>query len=926
MVLMDSTILHYRIIEELGRGGMGVVYKAEDTRLKRTVALKFMPEALTSDPEAKRRFIREAQAASKLDHPNICSIHEIEETEDGRLFICMSFCDGVALSEKMAQGKISLREAVDIVIQAAEGLHEAHEKGIVHRDVKPGNIMVSSRGQVKVLDFGLAHVENATRLSRTAGRMGTVRYMSPEQVTSGTVDRRTDIWSLGVVLYELVTGRPPFDGTYEAAILYGIAHEPPATYVVPAVDIPPSLAEIIERSLEKEASRRYQTMDEMLRDLTTFRGTLGAESERGAAAQGEGRRRKRLRTMIVVAIVAAAVAIVSFALVLAPERSGLRLSRPITVAVFALEEATGDSVTIGTADDLLVSKLRRRGGVSVLEDKRIRDLSRELGLARVGDYRSSFAVAGRAGAAFVAFTKVSDDGDTMRADASFYDTRRRSWVFTEHVELVGDHDRHALLDDLSTGIASKLNVVAALDKRSAGGAPDTASFARAMRLYTEGEAIYQEGDPLHGIPRIRQAVEIDSTLAPAFHRLALWCRYVNDDAGALRYARKAIEVSRGDPLMTMRSKIIEQRVCGRTGEAIRGMERYLEVIPDDAAMNLDLGYVLYTETCRFSEAVSCLRKTLDSDSVTLGVRRAGTYNYLGHAYVFMDNFDAALFYLREFGRLMGNNADALQSMATLRRAQGRYSEAIELCVQAIEKDPSFFPAYDELASACLAIGQWHRALKKIEDFSVDAPPTMLAGTHYLNSMIYFAQEDYETAQREAERALAGDTTSLRAHWLLGKIALARGRRDIARAEYRVLDRRSASSEHPDNGALGHNLLGWVLMAEGSFPEGLAELEKAGELSCQDLHYMKRDLVRGYLAAGEGTKAESLALELRAANPSDGETLYLLGCACEQQGEKANARRFFEEARAAWREADSDYRPLEMLTSKLAGQSGQDRAR
>jgi len=190
--MIGQTVSHYRILEKLGEGGMGVVYKAEDTKLKRTVALKFLPTSI-SNVAARKRFIHEAQAASSLDHPNICSIHEIDETPDGRMFIVMPCYEGESLQAKIERGPLELDDAVDIAIQAASGLAKAHEKGIVHRDIKPGNIFVTSDGLAKIVDFGLAKLSGRTKLTRTGTAPGTVSYMSPEQLRGGDIDHRTDI-------------------------------------------------------------------------------------------------------------------------------------------------------------------------------------------------------------------------------------------------------------------------------------------------------------------------------------------------------------------------------------------------------------------------------------------------------------------------------------------------------------------------------------------------------------------------------------------------------------------------------------------------------------------------------------------------------------------------------------------------------------
>ena len=214
--LAPGTIIaeKYKVIEVLGIGGMGVVYKVEDTKLKRMVALKFLSPVLTQDKEAKERFIFEAQAASALDHNNICTVYEIDES-DGQMFIAMAFVEGQSLREKITQGPLNLDEALDIAIQIAEGLHEAHEKGIVHRDIKSANIMVTSKGQARIMDFGIAKLSGETKFTKTGTTIGTISYMSPEQARGEKVDHKTDIWSLGVILYEMVIGQLPFKGDHE---------------------------------------------------------------------------------------------------------------------------------------------------------------------------------------------------------------------------------------------------------------------------------------------------------------------------------------------------------------------------------------------------------------------------------------------------------------------------------------------------------------------------------------------------------------------------------------------------------------------------------------------------------------------------------------------------------------------------------------
>ena len=258
----------YRIGGEIGRGGMGVVFKAEDTKLKRPVALKLLPFELLYSPEAKERFIREAQAAAALDHPNICTVYEVEE-QDGQAYIAMAYIDGKSLKARIAQGPLKVDEALEIAVQVAEGLEEAHRKGIVHRDIKPANIMLTAKSQAKILDFGLARLESAGDLTRTAMVMGTVAYMSPEQAQGHKVDHRTDIWSFGCTLYEMLAGRSPFQGGHEQAVFQAIIHGDPQPITALRGDIPAGLEQILDRCLKKNPLDRYPDAGSLIEDLKT---------------------------------------------------------------------------------------------------------------------------------------------------------------------------------------------------------------------------------------------------------------------------------------------------------------------------------------------------------------------------------------------------------------------------------------------------------------------------------------------------------------------------------------------------------------------------------------------------------------------------------------------------------------------------------
>ena len=269
-----QTLSHYRVLERLGGGGMGVVYKALDMRLDRHVALKFLPAELTRDDEARLRFIHEAKAASALDHPNICTIHEIDVTPQDQQFIAMAYYEGETLSKRLQRGPLPLDQAVDVAIQIALGLVEAHAAGIVHRDIKPANVMLTKNGQVKIVDFGIAKLSGIIGQTRTGNTLGTVSYMSPEQIAGQPADQQSDVWSLGAVFYEMLTGQQPFRGEHQWAVMSAInEHEPERPSAIRA-EIPADVERLVLKALQKDRTLRHKSATEFVNEAKTAHAAL----------------------------------------------------------------------------------------------------------------------------------------------------------------------------------------------------------------------------------------------------------------------------------------------------------------------------------------------------------------------------------------------------------------------------------------------------------------------------------------------------------------------------------------------------------------------------------------------------------------------------------------------------------------------------
>ena len=268
---VGRTIAHYEVVARVGGGAMGVVYQARDTKLGRLVALKFLPQQWSHDETAKQRFVREAQAASATNHPNICTIHDIETAADGQLFIVMAFYEGRTLKQRLESGQVAIDEALEIATQIADGLARAHAQGVVHRDVKPGNVILTEDG-VRILDFGLATFVDALKLTAENSTIGTPAYMSPEQVQGRNADARSDVWAVGVLLYEMLAGHVPFQGSYAEAIAHAIRHEAPEPLRSLRPEIPEEVEQLVFRALHKEPSVRYESARPLARALRQVRG------------------------------------------------------------------------------------------------------------------------------------------------------------------------------------------------------------------------------------------------------------------------------------------------------------------------------------------------------------------------------------------------------------------------------------------------------------------------------------------------------------------------------------------------------------------------------------------------------------------------------------------------------------------------------
>jgi tetratricopeptide (TPR) repeat protein len=588
-----SAVGRYRILARIGTGGMGAVYRAHDTRLHRDVALKFLPPDLTGALDAEERFLVEARAAAALEHPNVCTVYEIAETEDGRPFIAMASYEGETLKERLRRGPLPPAAAVDVAIQTARGLAAAHAHGIVHRDVKPGNIMLTTDGTVKLLDFGLAKVADVS-ITRSGLTPGTVAYMSPEQTRGDPVDRRADLWSLGVVLYEMLTGVRPFRGGNDPAIVQAILHSRPDPLSRRTPSVPDSLDRIVERLLQKKRERRYGAVDELLRDLTSAPPIQ-------PVAPGQSRRPVNARYAAPVATgVLAAFAILH--LVRAPPESrrpaAVGPTRPAAPAIAVLPftvRGQGLEVWREGMVDLLSIGLDGAGGLRAIDNRTL--LARwneEVGQDTVTDLARALQVARRSQARYALVGSAVGAGPQIRLVAEVYDVGSNQSMGQAQVQ--GSPDSVlALVDALGM---QALRIV--LEKEPAelpavDLAGVTTSSLVALKAYLEGEARFRRAALPAAVAAWERAVRLDSSFALAYAGLAEaygWDETRDWPKGAQMLGRAHQLTAR---LPTREATLVRTRWALREDRAgaLAAIEEAVREYPDDAEAWYSLGEAYY---------------------------------------------------------------------------------------------------------------------------------------------------------------------------------------------------------------------------------------------------------------------------------------------------------------------------------------------
>ncbi|MEX1276631.1 MAG: protein kinase [Bacteroidota bacterium] len=797
--MIGSTISHYKVLEKLGEGGMGVVYKAQDTKLDRLVALKFLPIHIDPTDAERSRFLQEARSAAGLNHPNICTIYGIEEV-DGQQYIEMELVEGVTLRRKIQRAPLKLGDATSYAIQIAEALQEAHGKGIVHRDVKADNVMVTSRGLIKVMDFGLAKLKGSLRLTRTSSTAGTMAYMAPEQIQGDEVDARSDIFAWGVLFFEMLTGRLPFRGEHEPALMYSILNEEPQALLTLRNDVPDYLTTVIAKALQKTPDARYQSMGALLAELTSP-AKAPDHGDLPHTFEFAGRRVKSMQTLMTALVVLVTFTAVYGGLHLAGVFSNLPDERQLVVLPFTTVGA--DSTKQPFCDGLtetMTSKLTQmeqfHGSFWVVPASEVRrNRTASPSEARLS-YGANLVITGNLqllGEVFRLTLNLIDAGNLRQLSSSVLDVNASSLTSLQ------EHSVVRVLEMLEL----QLN-------------PES------RRLIQEGQTVVPGAYEfyLQGIGYLQQYVDeekLDAAITVLAHAITEDSTYALATAGLAEAYWRKYEAAK-EPRWAQRAIEMAQKAYGLNTE-----------LPQ---VHATLG-MIHTGTGQIDKAVEDFRNALKRDP-----SNASAHSGLAKAFEAKGMMDQAEHIYRQVILLKPNYWGGYNDLGVFYSRRSRYEDAISQFQEVVKLIPDNDRGFSNLGGIYYLLKRWPEARQMFERAYT------LKKTYRVCSnlgTLYYIEGDYPGAARMYERALELNDNDYRV-WgnLAAAYFWAKGERDKSGDSYRraiALAERQRELNKKDPGVMSH-LAGYYAMVGGK-AKALSLLRHEAIMESRDAEVMYR---------------------------------------------------------------------------------------
>jgi predicted Zn-dependent protease/predicted Ser/Thr protein kinase/TolB-like protein len=948
--MIGQTISHYKILEKLGEGGMGVVYKAEDLTLGRTVALKFLPPDSVAREEDRARLVHEARAAAALLHPNICPIHEIAEA-DGRTFIVMAHIEGRSLKARISEGPLPLDEALSIARQIGDALAAAHAKGVIHRDIKPANIMLTAEGRPMLMDFGLAKMSGATRVTRTGTTVGTVAYMSPEQARGEEIDQRSDVWSLGAVLYEMLAGRVPFPGDYDQAVIYGILHEEPESISRLRPEVPAAAVRVLEGALRKDPRERYSSMRELLVDLESSvegRGSWRLRAKRLFL----GRRRRAVAVALLVAVVAAG----GWLLL---QRPGAVRSGNLALAVMDFEDLGGSGDTLAAAglNGLLQVGLIEKSPIRVVSPEYLQELHRRLFNGAIGVIRPERAteVARKAGASFILSGQLGGQKGSTYVIWRLIETGRGRSVGGRRVvysDIVG------LADEIIAEVVPLIAKPVGIDTPIAIGSVEqiTSSSPEALRHFTAAEVILEGGKEDEALRQLEIAVRLDSTFALAWLRMADVYSSHQESIPAKKYADKAWALR---SRLSMKDRMmLESRRLQLDFRITEGMDVYREMMsrwPDDRTIVSSYSSALFwwsfwpeagavaqeglarfpdDEDLLYLRTYALIYQGKETDALAsareLQRRHPGKvagWNAIGEAHLFVGAIDSAEVAFRRANDLAPDDFRLQLNLARCAFFGGQPMAALAILERLLTRaslSPNerfgliFGNVYTESLANCYAeIGRLNRALQMYDDWdrgegSADPEKRFLSGLTRSFLLLDWGRPQAVLAwARDMSRG--PDTLRAKAADVMRVVALTD--LDSLQAARAGLTKLRAMKDIPAfwGRYMPHSIAARIALAEGHPDSALAQLEGI-QVAMNPWDYETR--ARALCALKRFPEAAAALKEDLRCYGSRFIARYQLGQIYEEMGREADAARQYEIFLKAWENADPGWPQVEDARKRL----------
>ncbi len=812
--MIGETISHYRVLKKLGEGGMGVVYKAVDISLERTVAIKTLPRRIAANSEERERFKREAKAAASLNHPNIATIYGIEELDE-ETFIVMEYIEGEELGRHTGSDPLPVDRAIALALAIAEGLSVAHRKGIVHRDIKSSNIMISESGQPKIMDFGLAKVRGAAQVTKEGTTIGTAAYMSPEQARGEEVDHRSDIWSFGVLLYEMLSGRRPFQSDYDQAVVYAILNEDPETLTELRAEVPADLAAVVMRCLQKNPDQRYQSMGEAIGDLKALRSPASEGTTAKHPVVAGGRRRL---PVLLAGLAALTIVILGVLYFFTPSEAVSPDRKSVVVLPFENlnKDEESEYFSDGMTEDI-ITQLSKIGDLRVISrtssmrykgtGKGLREIGRELGVATIleGSVRRS--------------------GGRVRITSQLVDAETDEHLWAEAY----DRDLQDIFEvqsDVAQQIAAALQATLSPAERARIEREPTNNLT-AYDYYLKGRENYRqyrERDNENAIEYFRRALELDPDYSLAYAGLG--------DAYAQRQWRF------GQPLEWLDSSIAMS-------------ERALEIDPNSAEAYKALGLAY--------EYKGWLRQALEANqkAVALNPSYQDAVANTGWVYWMLGDLEKGYQWMKRSTVLNPADAQHYFGIGTVLNTLGDTARAREYMDKALDMQPDFEYAYWGKINILMVRGMHREAIAESKKL-LEIAPDGITALNVAGEAQFFAH-DFAEAARYFERAAAIDR---RVSDRLAVCYHRLGREDSARALCETIDQMvQIQMEQGSEHSFFPYALARVSLLRGERQEAYRRLEMAIQLGYRWYAYLERD--PSFEELREDERFKNLVANLRA---------------------------------------------------------------